>query len=466
LHKNIEKLVLPINKSIQVFSTWEKIDVVLPDQTDQNDIDTVVERLTRTPGIESLLLITSHQFSSLQQAINLSVNAYSYLISDKSFRVRVKRRGKHEFTSLDAERQIGSELLKSADNARVDLTRPDITVDIEIDGNTLSLVEQKFTGLGGYPIGQQGGVLSLISGGYDSSVASYFSIRRGLKTHFCFFNLGGEEHEVAVKHAANYLWQNYSSTHRVKFVTVPFEDVVNAILKAVEPSLMGVVLKRMMLRAASRIAEDLHLTTLVTGECVGQVSSQTLANLKLIDSSTDCTLLRPVSLMDKNAIVNQARKIGVADMAATVPEYCSVISKKPSAKVDKTCLLQNEADFDFSILEQAIANHQVQSIEAVISGKVQQASEVQQLSELSTNDVIVDIRSPEQRDSSEKSLKWANIIEVPFYCLHDQLWLNDKSKRYLLYCDNGIMSKVQAHYLQAQGHSNVHVYRLSKLTLE
>lgn len=95
-----------------------------------------------------------------------------------------------------------------------------------------------------------------MSGGFDSTVASYLMLRRGLRTHFCFFNLGGRAHALGVKEVAHYLWERFASSHAVTFVTVPFEGVVAEILEQIEDSLMGVVLKRMMLRAAAAVAED------------------------------------------------------------------------------------------------------------------------------------------------------------------------------------------------------------------
>ncbi len=119
-------------------------------------------------------------------------------------------------------------------------------------------------------------------------------MRRGLLTHFCFFNLGGRAHELGVMEVAHYLWEKFGRSHRVLFISVPFEEVVGEILGKVDNSQMGVVLKRMMLRAASRIAEELHIDALVTGEAISQVSSQTLPNLSVIDSVTDTLVLRPL----------------------------------------------------------------------------------------------------------------------------------------------------------------------------
>ncbi|HAD10702.1 MAG TPA: tRNA 4-thiouridine(8) synthase ThiI, partial [Porticoccaceae bacterium] len=126
--------------------------------------------------------------------------------------------------------------------------------------------------------------------------------KRGLRTHFCFFNLGGRAHELGVKEVAWYLWQKYGASHRVKFITVPFEEVVAEILTKVTDSQMGVVLKRMMYRAAGEVARSWNVDALVTGESVAQVSSQTLPNLAVIDSVTDLLTIRPLVTMDKNDI--------------------------------------------------------------------------------------------------------------------------------------------------------------------
>ena len=117
-------------------------------------------------------------------------------------------------------------------------------------------------------------------------------MKRGIRTHFCFFNLGGHAHELAVKEVAYYLWHRFGASHHVRFVTVPFEDVVTEILDKVDNSQMGVILKRMMVRAASKVAEEFDIKALVTGEAVAQVSSQTLTNLSVIDAATDTLVLK------------------------------------------------------------------------------------------------------------------------------------------------------------------------------
>ena len=126
---------------------------------------------------------------------------------------------------------------------------------------------------------------------------------------------------------AHYLWNRFGSSHRVRFVAINFEPVVGEILEKVDDGQMGVVLKRMMVRAASKVAERYGVQALVTGEALGQVSSQTLTNLRLIDNVSDTLILRPLISHDKEHIIDLARKIGTEDFARTMPEYCGVISK-------------------------------------------------------------------------------------------------------------------------------------------
>ena len=237
----------------------------------------------------------------------------------------------------------------------------------EIKDDRFLLVHEKYPGLGGFPVGTQEPVLSLVSGGFDSTVASYLMIKRGLRTHFCFFNLGGRAHEVSVKEVAYFLWQKYGSSHRVRFMTVPFEGVVSEILTHISASNMGVVLKRMMLKAADQLSEKGGVQALVTGEAVSQVSSQTIPNLNVIDEVTDKLVLRPLIVMDKTDIIDLAREIGAESFSANIPEYCGVISVKPSAKVNKKQLLEEEQRIDSNVLDSAINNVQIQSIDEIMA---------------------------------------------------------------------------------------------------
>ncbi len=183
--------------------------------------------------------------------------AMSHEIQNKTFVVRAKRSGTHEFKSTEIERTVGGYMLANNETKGVDLRTAEITINIELINNQLNIITHKYRGLSGFPLGSQGDILSLMSGGFDSTIASYLMMKRGVKTHFIFFNLGGVAHEIGVKQVAYYLWNKFGSSHRVSFISVPFDDVITEIFRSTHESYMGgVTLKRLMLKAAQKIADE------------------------------------------------------------------------------------------------------------------------------------------------------------------------------------------------------------------
>ena len=345
LADNIRLLARRIYEPSSVTLDWDRILVRV--RTDDETVEAaIIDMLSHTPGIAHFSKVSAYEFTDMHNIYERVLDYWQGRLQGKTFCVRAKRSGKHAFNSLDLERYIGGGIHQHCQTAGVSLKHPDVLIQVELNDQQCYVVEQRYPGLGGFPVGTQESVLSLVSGGFDSTVASYHLMRRGIKTHFCFFNLGGREHELGVKEIAFYLWNKYGSSHRVKFISVPFEPVVHEIMTCIEPSNMGVVLKRMMLRAAEQIAHRGRSSALVTGEAISQVSSQTLPNLQLIDSVTDTLVLRPLITMDKPAIIDEARRIGTAELSAAIPEYCGVIAVRPSASVNQANMLEEEARFD------------------------------------------------------------------------------------------------------------------------
>ncbi|VEA36083.1 thiamine biosynthesis protein ThiI [Salmonella enterica subsp. enterica] len=371
--------------------------------------------------------------------------------------MRVKRRGKHEFSSIEVERYVGGGLNQHIESARVKLTNPDVTVHLEVEDDRLLLIKGRYEGIGGFPIGTQEDVLSLISGGFDSGVSSYMLMRRGCRVHYCFFNLGGAAHEIGVRQVAHYLWNRFGSSHRVRFVAINFEPVVGEILEKVDDGQMGVVLKRMMVRAASKVAERYGVQALVTGEALGQVSSQTLTNLRLIDNVSDTLILRPLISYDKEHIINLARQIGTEDFARTMPEYCGVISKSPTVKAIKAKIEAEEENFDFSILDKVVEEANNVDIREIAQQTQQEVVEVETVSGFGANDVILDIRSVDEQDDKPLKVEGVDVVSLPFYKLSTKFGDLDQSKTWLLWCERGVMSRLQALYLREQGFANVKV---------
>ncbi|HAS6293461.1 TPA: tRNA 4-thiouridine(8) synthase ThiI [Vibrio vulnificus] len=456
LESNIRIIIQNRTESVAVFNRRDHIEV---SANSHQYYQQVLEILTTTPGIQQVLEVKQSGFKDLHDIYEQVLELSRERIENKTFVVRAKRRGKHDFTSIELERYVGGGLNQAVESASVKLHNPDITIKIEVVDDKLNQILAHHKGLGGFPLGTQEDLLSLISGGFDSGVSSYLHIKRGSKVHYCFFNLGGPAHEIGVKQVAHFLWNKYGSSAKVRFISVDFEPVVAEILEKVEDGQMGVVLKRMFMRAAGMVAEKFDIQALVTGEALGQVSSQTLTNLRHIDVVTDRLILRPLINWDKDEIIKVARDIGTEDFAKTMPEYCGVISKKPTVKAVKEKLEAEEANFNFDILEQVVRNARQMDIRGIAKESAQAAPEVEQVQAIEEHAVVLDIRSPDEEDDSPLEIDGVEVKHIPFYKLSTQFGDLDQSKTYLLYCARGVMSRLQALYLQEQGFNNVKVYR-------
>lgn len=454
---NLRATLKPVCPGIQVTRYWDYLTVTTPDNTAES-AEAVASVLRSTAGIAYFARVNQYPLVSLDDTLQKTLALWRDRLTGQTFAVRCKRSGQHDFSSMEVERHVGGGLLHGSEARGVQLQNPDLTIELEIRQDQLFLVDQREPGLGGFPVGGAESVLSLISGGFDSTVASFLTMRRGMRTHYCFFNLGGREHELGVKEVAHYLWHRYGGGQRVRFVTVPFEPVVAEILKTVQDSQMGVILKRMMLRAASRIAADLQLPALVTGESVAQVSSQTLTNLRVIDEVSDTLVLRPLITTHKNEIIRTAEKIGSAPFAAHMPEYCGVISVKPTTRARLERIQAEEDRFDFAVLEQAIANAVVESIDALTLSHGQTA-DVEILAAPVPGSEIIDIRSPQQAEHRPLRTGTVAVRPIPFYELQQRATELEPTQTYLLYCDQGVMSRLHASHLIEQGYGNVKVYR-------
>jgi thiamine biosynthesis protein ThiI len=221
---------------------------------------------------------------------------------------------------------------------------------------------------------------------------------------------------------------------------------------------MGVILKRMMLRAASELAQKLEIQALVTGEAVAQVSSQTLQNLSVITQVTDTLILRPLITMDKPDIIDYARRIGTEIFAKNIPEYCGVISQKPTTRAKLERIEREENRFDFSVLEQAITDSVLTNIDQITRTE-QQADNIEALREAPAGSVILDIRHPDEEQRKPLVFTGTTVQILPFYQLHKRHIELDKNTQYLLYCERGVMSRLQAQFLQGQGFLHINIFQ-------
>jgi len=451
LYNNLLKILGHFSEDINVRKFSDKIEVVTP-------LEFVVEVrdvLLNTPGIEQVL--EALQFDKINTLDEIKVKVGEVMhheIEGKTFVVRAKRSGTHDFKSTQLEQTVGGYMLATYPNRGVDLHNPEVTIRIELLNNQLNIITTKHKGLSGFPIGTQGDILSLMSGGFDSTVASYLAMKRGLKTHFIFFNLGGVAHEIGVKQVALYLWSKFGTSHRVKFISVPFDDVLTEIFRSTHNTYMGVTLKRLMLLASEKVADDMGIDALLTGESVAQVSSQTLRNLALIDQVTNKLILRPLATMNKPEIIDIANAIGTRRFAESMPEYCGVISKNPIVHGSYKRMEREAKHFDYSVLDSAVENAQHIYVDDILDD-ITNNTAIEVVNKLKDDYVVIDIRA--QDDCVQTSCK---SIKIPFFKLKTEFKKLPKDKEYLLYCEKGIMSQLHAQYLHDEENArNVRVYR-------
>ncbi len=270
----------------------------------------------------------------------------------RTFRVQTKRGYKaFPLTSPEINRDVG-QYIKAQVGAGVDLETPELTVSIEIVPHEAFFFFEREPGPGGLPVGVSGTVVCLLSGGIDSPVAAYRLLKRGCRVVFVHFHsypiLSRVSQEKVRELAA--LLTPYQSTSRL--VLVPFAPLQQAIVAEVPAPARVVLYRRFMLRIAQEISHLMDAKALVTGESLGQVASQTLENLAVIDAASHLPVLRPLIGMDKQEIVAQAMQLGTYEVSIIPDQDCCTlfIPRNPTVRADKEEIERLEARLDVAKL--------------------------------------------------------------------------------------------------------------------
>lgn len=307
--------------------------------------------LTRVFGVYRVAEVKNYFFQNLGDLVEFIFKNSVGKITGKKFSVRVKRSGKHPFTSLDVAREAGS-LLKPYSNG-VDLENPDVEVKVEIYGREALLIEREFSGVGGLPLGTGGRALSLFSGGFDSPVASWLIAKRGVYVDFLHYYMGVQSSTYYAFMAAKKLAEDWFYGYRPKFIVMDFRSLIDKVRLRVEHSYRQVVLRALMYIVAEKFSLSNGYRALITGESLAQASSQTLSNITAIDRvvKPKVTILRPLLGYDKEEIISISRRIGLYDYSSKVVEACVITRGKVTTRGDESELkrfldLFNEKDIE------------------------------------------------------------------------------------------------------------------------
>ncbi len=245
--------------------------------------------------------------------------------SARSFAVRTRRENKRfPMTSMEIDREIGA-AVKRALGIAVDLENPELTISIEVFADRVFVAAGKHQGAGGLPVGVSGRAVALLSGGIDSPVAAYRMMRRGLAldyVHFHSYPLLSRTSQDKVRELAAHLVRYQG---RATLFLVPFGMLQREIVARARRPLRVVLYRRFMMRIAGAIGAQLGAQAMVTGESLGQVASQTLDNMQVIERAAPLPLLRPLVGMDKNEIVEQARRLGTFETSIIPDQDCCTL---------------------------------------------------------------------------------------------------------------------------------------------
>jgi thiamine biosynthesis protein ThiI len=282
-------------------------------------------------------------------------------------------------------------------------------------------------------------------------------MKRWCKVDFLFFNLWGSAHELWVKQVAYYLNQNFSCGNNANIIVVPFEEVIKELLTKIDHKYRWILLKRYMLRIADKISQEYWYLAVVKWDSLWQVSSQTLKNMFVIDKACQTLVLRPLITYNKQEIVDLSMKIWTYNFAVNMPEYCGVISDRPSTWAKLEDIENEELKISDEILSNAYNNKKVEKVENLVHDM--EIWEIQLAYLPWENEVIVDIR--EKAQISKNPLKYENteIIEIPFFDINNRFKDLEQNKVYLFYCDKWVLSNLHWLYLKEKWFNNIKIFR-------
>ena len=318
---------------------------------DQNyiilDVDGNYDKLSKVFGIASYSPVDVISFSSLSELVEYVKNKYAEAVKGKKFAVKVRRVGKHTFTSLDVAKAVGSVLYPYSSG--VNLENPDIRIYIHIRQDYAYVYDKIFEGAKGFPTGTTGKTVVLFSGGFDSPVATWMMMKRGASVTLLNFKLGGDLHKNIVTEEAKIL-SEWNSGHKIKIYFIDGVKVLTA-LANVDKYIRVVVLKRIMYKTAQLLAKEINAYSVTTGESLSQVSSQTMRNLFVTEYNINIPIFRPLIGFDKDEIIELSKKVGTFNFSSKLPEYCAISTKATtSANLDEVIKAEEEANIDYKKL--------------------------------------------------------------------------------------------------------------------
>lgn len=333
-------------------------DHIYIDVSKLDDISPVISRLQEVSGIQRITPV----MKSGREIAEIKESALSLLseLRPKTFKVETKRADKtYPLDSYEISRQVGGFLAAKLEGTEVDVHNPEAAVRINLREDACYLSLQEYPGIGGYPLGMNGKVTMLLSGGIDSPVAAYALIRRGIKVECLHFASPPYTSDAVLDKLADLLKTLNAYQSDIRLDIVPFTKLQEEIYRHVDEPYCITVMRRMMVRIAVGVSKKNKALAIATGESIGQVASQTLESLSVINEVTNYPILRPLAASDKVEIINTAKRIGTFEISIRPYEDCCTIfkPKRPKTRPSLKDCEYYESKFDWQkLVDECIEN--------------------------------------------------------------------------------------------------------------
>ncbi len=416
--------------------------------------------LETVAGIQYFVRAESFDLTDEDELLDRATTVFRPLVQERrTFAIKARARGDVPMKKKQVEIELGNRL---TDLAKVDLDDPDISCHVELDNRTAHLYTDKHYGMGGTPLGIQGTALNLFSGGIDSPVAAYRTYRIGLDQQFLFFDLGGQEQKRNAFQLYRFLKRCYGHGSSGKLIEVNLIPAIEAILK-VEPRYQNLILKYVFYRTAEAIARIHSASSLITGESLGQVSTQTHRNLLTLDRCIHLSVHRPLFSFTKAEIKEVAERIGSYDGSYKGKEFCALATKKVTTGASYKELTKALSGIELERTIQDAVESRILwdlntkgELEARQPGfKHREKAKRANAKELNASnaDHVIDLRSDEEIASSDMPLQGE---QIPFEKAMEDYFHWNKAASYFFVCNYGSKSRIIAHYMEKEGFKAAH----------
>ncbi len=359
LKKNLEKRLEKFSFTI----TFDKGRMFL--SVLEEKIPEVLTIVQNTFGIHEIMI----GYELEHQSLSYIEECFKKLLRDVSFqtfKIETKRSDKtFPLTSLEISKYLGGVVLKNKENVRVDVHHPELTIFVEVRQTHAYIIFETLKGIGGYPVGTLGKGMLMLSGGIDSPVAGYMAMKRGVRLEAVYFespphtSVEAKNKVLSLAHCL----EKYGD--QIKVHVVPFTEIQEAILKNIPKEYLITIMRRMMYRITAKLAYRNRCKVIINGESIGQVASQTLESMSVINEVVKMPVIRPVACFDKLEIIELAKQIGTYDISILPYEDCCTIfvPEHPVIYPELSKCIEYEKLIPYEeFIQRAIANEKILKI--------------------------------------------------------------------------------------------------------